>query len=119
METTTLTTWLVPFFWLAAFIVFYTYLGYGIVLYLLVKIKGYVKKEQVVSDLDHVSMTYPDVTLVIAAYNEEAIIPEKMQNCHALVYPEEKLHFLWVTDGSDDDSNVLLKQYREVTLVYH
>jgi len=119
METTTLTTWLVPFFWLAAFIVFYTYLGYGIVLYLLVKIKEYVKKKQALSDLDHVSMVYPDVTLVIAAYNEEAIIPEKIQNCHALVYPKEKLHFLWVTDGSDDGSNVLLKQYREVTLVYH
>ena len=33
------TLWIEIIFWIALFIVFYTYLGYGIVLYLLVKLK--------------------------------------------------------------------------------
>lgn len=51
-------------FWLALFIVFYTYLGYGIVLYVLVKLKELfvkpVKRSLPASDAD-----LPEVTLFI------------------------------------------------------
>ena len=60
----------------------------------------------------------PDVTLMICAFNEEDIIHEKMANIRQLDYPREKLCVMWVTDGSNDHSNELLKQYDEVTLVY-
>jgi cellulose synthase/poly-beta-1,6-N-acetylglucosamine synthase-like glycosyltransferase len=118
METTTLTWWLTALLWLAVFIVFYTYLGYGILLYLLVKLKEAFRGKSSAFESAGLKEEYPDVTLVIAAYNEESIIPEKMLNCRALVYPKGKLRFLWVTDGSDDGSNVLLEQYPDVELVY-
>ena len=55
---------------------------------------------------------------MICAYNEEDIIREKMENIRQLDYPREKLCIMWVTDGSDDNSNDLLREYEEVTLVY-
>jgi cellulose synthase/poly-beta-1,6-N-acetylglucosamine synthase-like glycosyltransferase len=58
------------------------------------------------------------MTLMICAWNEADIIVEKMENIRHLNYPKEQLTVMWVTDGSDDNSNDLLQQYPEVTLVY-
>ena len=84
------------FFWLSIAIVFYTYIGYGIILFILVRIK---EKIHPPSPLK-IREPLPDVTLFIAAYNEEKIVEEKMENCHNLNYPKEKLHIVWVTDGT-------------------
>lgn len=104
-------------FWLCLAIVFYTYIGYGLLLYILVRLKrllGLSRPEPVLPDDDQL----PDVTLMICAYNEEDIVHEKMANIRQLDYPKEKFCIMWVTDGSSDGSNDLLRQYPEVTLVY-
>lgn len=101
-------------FWLGAFLVFYTYLGYGMILAVLVYLKEKLspgEKLKLPEDLPH-------LTLFIAAYNEELIVKEKMENCHALIYPKDKLHILWVTDGSNDRTNELLKEYEDVEICY-
>lgn len=99
-------------FWAGVFIVFYTYIGYGILLYLLVKIKKQFCKKNVFSP----QQVFPEVTLLIAAYNEEAIIMAKMKNCYQLKYPKDKLHILWITDGSTDNTNQKLASYPEVVV---
>ena len=104
-------------FWICLFIVFYTYIGYGMLLYVMVLIKRlFCKTSQapILPDDDQL----PDVTLMICAYNEEDIIREKMENIRQIDYPADKFCVMWVTDGSNDGSNDLLKQYPEVTLVY-
>lgn len=101
-------------FWISIFIVFYTYLGYGILLYLLVKIKEMFCKPQQSILPDEL----PEVTLFIAAYNEESVVDEKMQNCQEIDYPKEKLKIVWVTDGSNDSTNDMLKKYPEVTVLF-
>ena len=66
-------------FWLCLAIVFYTYIGYGLLLYILVRLKrllGLSRPEPVLPDDDQL----PDVTLMICAYNEEDIVHEKMAN---------------------------------------
>ena len=60
----------------------------------------------------------PDLTLFIAAYNEEAVVNEKMRNSLELDYPSEKLHIVWVTDGSSDRTNELLSGWSQVTVIY-
>lgn len=62
-------------FWISLFIVFYTYLGYGILLYILVRIKECFRKT-VVAPMP-ADNSLPDLTLFIAAYNEEAVVDEK------------------------------------------
>jgi cellulose synthase/poly-beta-1,6-N-acetylglucosamine synthase-like glycosyltransferase len=104
-------------FWICLFIVFYTYIGYGMLLYVMVLIKRLFCKtsqDPILPDDDQL----PDVTLMICAYNEEDIIREKMENIRQIDYPADKFCVMWVTDGSNDGSNDLLKQYPEVTLVY-
>lgn len=100
--------WIEIIFWTALFIVFYTYLGYGIVHCLLVKLKElFVKPVRRV--LPAADRDLPEVTLFITAFNEEDIVDEKMANSLELDYPEEKLHIVWVTDGSDDGTNERLR----------
>ena len=104
-------------FWLCLAIVFYTYIGYGVLLYALLWIKNRLAPphpEPVLPGNDEL----PDMTLMICAYNEEDIIAEKMANIREIDYPPEKLCVMWVTDGSTDNTNQLLSQYPEVTLVY-
>ena len=102
-------------FWFLLFIVFYAYIGYGIVLYVLVKLKRITAgTNSAVPDADY----EPDVTLFIAAYNEKDFVAEKIKNSRELDYPAEKLHMVWVTDGSDDGTPNELKKYEGVT-VHH
>lgn len=97
------TLWIEIIFWIALFLVFYTYLGYGILLYFMVKIKELFYKpivRQLPLDKD-----LPEVTLFITAFNEEEVVDEKMRNCLEMDYPAGKLHIVWVTDGSNDGTN--------------
>ena len=104
----TITLCLEIIFWLALFIVFYTYLGYGIVLYVLVKLKELFVKP-VKRSLPASDAGLPEVTLFITAFNEEDVVDEKMENSLELDYPADKLHIVWVTDGSDDSTNERLQ----------
>ena len=102
-------------FWISAIIIFYTYIGYGIIMLILVKIKDlFVRKR----DHNFSEEELPSITLLIAAYNEASIIEEKMKNCDSLKYPKEKFQILWVIDGSNDNSNELLKNYTNVKVCY-
>ncbi len=100
-------------FWIFAAVVFYTYAGYGIVLYIAVKIKELFCKPKPMAMPD----PPPSVTLLIAAYNEEKIVREKMANCLALEYPGE-LDIMWVTDGSTDRTNDLLEEYPGTIVIF-
>lgn len=107
-------TFLQILFWTGVFFVFYTYIGYGMFLYIAIKIKAFLKKEKHYPPFSEL----PEVTLVIAAYNEEDIVDLKMKNCKALKYPPGRLHFLWITDGSTDRTNEKLAAYPEATVCH-
>lgn len=92
------------FFWLALALVFYTYLGYGVVLFILVRLKRiFVKPKPFDPNFE------PEVTLVIPAYNEEDYIADKAQNSLELDYPKDKLRILFITDGSTDRTADILR----------
>ena len=104
-------------FWLCLLLVFYTYLGYGILLCLLVAAKRCLSGRKPRPELPP-DEELPEVTLMICAYNEEDIVSMKMENTRQLNYPEGKLKVLWVTDGSTDSTNERLKAYRDVQVVF-
>ena len=93
-------------------------MGYGAVLYIILKVKNIFFRRETTPILPLDPQLLPDVTLMICAYNEADVIEEKMQNIRALNYPQDKLCVMWVTDGSNDNSNELLQAYPEVKLVY-
>ncbi len=101
-------------FWCLLFVVFYTYIGYGILLIVLVKIKSLFANERNAYNRDY----EPEITLLIAAYNEKDYVAAKVKNSLELDYPKDKLKLVWITDGSDDGTPDLLAKYTEVA-VFH
>lgn len=104
-------------FWAMLLIVFYTYLGYGILLYLIIRLKRFFKGKPLKTVLPS-DEELPTMTLMICAYNEEEVVAEKMANTLALNYPRDKFRIMWVTDGSNDRTNELLKAYPKVDIVF-
>jgi cellulose synthase/poly-beta-1,6-N-acetylglucosamine synthase-like glycosyltransferase len=101
-------------FWTLLFIIFYTYVGYGIVLYVMVKIKRLFSKKVNANNVKEL----PEVTLLIPAYNEKDYVFQKMGNSMNLNYPKDKLKIVWVTDGSNDGTNTLLENYENIQLFH-
>lgn len=97
------------------FTAFYAYVGYGFVILFLDKAKkALFPKAKYVFDPHYV----PEVTLLIAAYNEADFIEKKIENCLQLQYPKEKLQILFVTDGSDDGTPELIRKHEGIQLLH-
>lgn len=103
-------------FWILFAIVFYTYIGYGIVLFFFTRLKRAMVRGRKAGDRP---VSYePEVTLFIAAYNEKDFLPEKVKNSFELDYPRNKLSVVFVTDGSNDGSPELLRSFDGVTVLH-
>lgn len=101
-------------FWTFLFLIFYTYLGYGILLFLMVKLKKIFSSGKA----HEITNEEPEVTIFVTAYNEIDYVDSKMGNTLSLDYPKEKVKIIWVTDGSDDGTPEKLRQYEDVR-IYH
>jgi Glycosyltransferases, probably involved in cell wall biogenesis len=58
----------------------------------------------------------PTVTLIISAYNEEAVIRDKIENSKALAYPTDKLNILVVSDCSSDRTDAIVRTYDDLRI---
>jgi biofilm PGA synthesis N-glycosyltransferase PgaC len=97
-------------FWVAIFIILYTYIGYGLLLFVLLKIKNIIGGKRLVEKLGYT----PTVTIIVAAYNEAYIIEEKILNTLELTYPSDKINFIFITDGSTDQTNEIVAKYPQI-----
>jgi len=86
----------------AAFLLFYVYAGYPLLLAL---IGLFVRKKRPEQGY------YPQLSVLIAAYNEEAAIAEKIKQTLALEYPKDKLEVLVLSDCSKDKTDEIVKSY--------
>ena len=59
----------------------------------------------------------PSVTMIVAAYNEEKVIEEKILNTLTLDYPKEKLEVIVVSDGSTDGTPGIVSSHAEKGVV--
>lgn len=97
-------TTLTVLFWLSVGSILYTYFGYPILITLLARLRPPLRFDEPKENL-------PMVTLLIAAYNEELAIEEKIQNSLNLDYPKDRLQILIVNDGSSDRTRDILDAY--------
>ncbi len=51
----------------------------------------------------------PDVTVIVAAHNEETVIERRVENLLELDYPREKLRIVVASDASDDRTDELVE----------
>ena len=100
-------------FWISTIIIVYTYVGYGVLMWAITKMKGAGRKPTHRPDED-----LPGVTIVVAAYNESDFIAKKIRNTFDLDYPGEKLKVFIVTDGSTDGTPEIAKQFKGIRLFH-
>jgi poly-beta-1,6-N-acetyl-D-glucosamine synthase len=102
-------------FWSSLFIIVYTYLGYPLILFLLVSIKRKFNQAppQFYSDTE-----LPAITFLVACFNEADILKAKVENTLQLIYPLNKLSIYFVTDGSTDNSQEILQHYPLIRLFH-
>jgi biofilm PGA synthesis N-glycosyltransferase PgaC len=107
------------------FIIFYSYVGYGLLVWILLKLRGPGKRPATPSVAGGLPQAMPaspqdlpDVTLIVAAYNEESFIVEKIKNSLALDYPADKLQLILITDGSTDATPQLAGGFDRIHLLH-
>jgi cellulose synthase/poly-beta-1,6-N-acetylglucosamine synthase-like glycosyltransferase len=91
-------------FWLSAAATIYAYAGYPILLALLGRVMG----RGVVSG-DSGDDGLPPITMIVPAHNERRRIEPKLENTRLLDYPAGKLEVLFVSDGSTDGTDDLIR----------
>ena len=52
----------------------------------------------------------PNVTVIVAAWNEEAVIAARVENLLALDYPADRLEIVVASDASDDGTDALVEE---------
>lgn len=97
-------------FWLMVALIAYTFVGFP----LLVLLRGWLWRRPY-----QTGDATPKISMVIAAYNEEDAIGEKLDNILALDYPPHLLEVIVASDGSDDRTNEIVARYADkgVTLL--
>ena len=91
-------------FLLFIFIIFHVYFGYPLIILLIATInrKTVLKNDEF----------EPTVSLIIAAYNEEDVIEEKIKNSLSLDYAKNKLEIIIFSDASTDQTNAIVSRYQ-------
>ena len=93
--------------WGALAVLLYVYLGYP----LLLAVLGHLRRAQPPAAGDF----QPTVTMVVAAWNEEEVIAEKIENTLAQKYPADRLDLIVVSDGSTDATDQIVERCVERT----
>jgi cellulose synthase/poly-beta-1,6-N-acetylglucosamine synthase-like glycosyltransferase len=93
-------------FWGSAGLVFYAYVGYPLVIWALSRPFGRRPVPPVVADAD-----LPAVSVLVAAYNEEKVIGDRIVNAVQQDYPPGMLEVVIASDGSFDRTNGIVRDY--------
>ncbi len=95
-------------FWLSFGLVFYSYMIYPLLLSLLASDST---RYEIDRSKDFADTDLPTVAVIIAAYNEESEIINRLENLKNIDYPKDKCVIYIGSDGSTDDTNKLIDAY--------
>jgi cellulose synthase/poly-beta-1,6-N-acetylglucosamine synthase-like glycosyltransferase len=95
--------WAQIMFWLAALAILYVYVGYPALLCLIASFR----RRRQASDPGYT----PSLSILIAACNEDAGIEEKLRQTVQLEYPKDKLEILVLSDGSEDQTDEIVRRF--------
>jgi len=100
-------------FWIFVGLILYSYIGYTVILFAISAFK------KTFHPLKHVNnnIEKPYITLVVAAYNEENNVVDKIENTLQQDYPKDKIIQIWVNDSSTDKTREILSNYSNITVL--
>lgn len=102
-------------FWVSLLVVVGTYIVYPVVLFIAYALSQIRRDYRYLVTRQERRARFRDteelspVSLLIAAYNEEKYLADKIANIRQLDYPREKLEVIIVSDGSTDRTNEILQ----------
>ncbi len=99
-------TWVI-IFWISVFAILHSYLLYPLIIRLLARRSK--ENDEVFEPHDNL----PFVSVILAVYNEESVISEKLRSIFNTTYPEEKIELLVGSDASTDKTNEKLHVYSD------
>ena len=91
-------------FWFCILFIGYVYVGYPLIVAFLARLR---RRKETYEDIT------PQVSILIAAYNEQDIIAAKLENTLALDYPHDCMQILVAVDGSDDRTAEIVESFAE------
>lgn len=97
-------------FWFFFVIIIFHYVGFGVLIMILGKL--FRMKSHITQMTDS---ELPTVSFIVAAYNEERIIEQKIKNDLRLDYPEDKLEIIVVSDGSTDSTPQIIQKLQKLS----
>ena len=94
-------------FWLSFVLIFYTYAGYPLLLFVISGLfQKPVKKKA----------NEPQVSIILSAFNEEKAIERKLLNLLELNYPEHKFEILVGSDGAFDKTDEIVSRFHSTRI---
>ncbi len=100
-------TTLVITFWLSIFFVCYAYLLFPLLLNVLAKNKQQNQNCFTINDA-----ALPEVSILLAVYNEELVIEQKLISTFQTNYPLDKISFFIGSDSSTDNTDEIIKKFQ-------
>ncbi|WP_413586707.1 glycosyltransferase family 2 protein [Bdellovibrio sp. HCB274] len=95
-------------FWIVFVAICLHYVLFGVIVTLVSRL---FKLKHKISDIT------PSVSFIIAAYNEERVIREKILSDLKTAYPKDKIEFIVVSDGSSDRTPEIVSEFSEQGVV--
>jgi cellulose synthase/poly-beta-1,6-N-acetylglucosamine synthase-like glycosyltransferase len=95
-------------FWISLLCLLHTYVFYPLILDILAKGK---KQNQMRYEPEDENL--PAVSILLAAYNEERVIEQKIQSTFRTSYPLDKIEFLIGSDASTDNTDAIVRRYQQ------
>jgi poly-beta-1,6-N-acetyl-D-glucosamine synthase len=90
-------------FWVSAFLIVFTYVGYPACVYLRARLWPLPIRR---------ASIFPSISIIVAVHNEEHNLPLKLSNLASLLYPADLIEIIVVSDGSTDETNRILSNWR-------
>lgn len=93
-------------FWLSVLVIFHSYVFFPLLVQFLARNKKI--------DFPHIlEEDLPMLSIVVSAFNEEAVIAEKIESVFKSNYPKDKFELLIGSDNSSDQTNKIVQGYAE------
>jgi cellulose synthase/poly-beta-1,6-N-acetylglucosamine synthase-like glycosyltransferase len=89
-------------FWMSGVALFYTYVGYPLLLVVLSVLRPRVVRR---------AECTPNITVIITAYNEEQALAAKLENTLTLDYPQSCLEVMVASDCSSDRTDEIAREF--------
>jgi biofilm PGA synthesis N-glycosyltransferase PgaC len=97
-------------FWTSLGVILYVYVGYPLLLVIIALRARPTRRDE---------SYLPFVSLIIAAYNEEKVLREKIDNSLALDYPRDLIEIVIASDGSTDATNAIAESYADRGIILY